>query len=166
MYSENEVRLGGNLTRAPELRQISGDNSVADFGLAVNRRGINGKDEVLFIDITCWGKTAENCAKFLQKGSNVAIKGRLVMEQWTGKDGTQKSKLKVTATEVQFVSQPKSAQQDEEDHGGSNGYQKRPYNAPGRPAAPPRRGVDPEYAPPVRNQPDDYADDGDELPPF
>ena len=165
MYSENEVRLGGNLTRAPELRQISGDNSVADFGLAVNRRGINGKDEVLFIDITCWGKTAENCAKFLQKGSNVAIKGRLVMEQWTGKDGTQKSKLKVTATEVQFVSSPKSASADDE--GGNGSYRKQPYpSGNSRPAAPPRRGVDPEYAPPVRNQPDDYADDGDELPPF
>lgn len=165
MYVENEVRLGGNLTRDPELRQISNDNAVTDFGIAVNRRGMNGKDEVLFIDITCWGKTAENCAKFLHKGSNVAIKGRLVMEQWTGKDGTTKSKLKVTATEVQFVSPPKSAQQDESGSGNNN-YQPRPYSGNSRPATPPRRGVPEEYAPPVRNQPDDYADDGDELPPF
>lgn len=164
MYSENEVRLGGNLTRPPELRQISGDNSVADFGLAVNRRGNNGKDEVLFIDITCWGKTAENCAKFLQKGSNVAIKGRLVMEQWTGKDGTQKSKLKVTATEVQFVSSPKSASADDE--GGNGSYRKQQYSGNSRPAATQRRTVSEDYAPPMRgNQADDFGEDG-ELPPF
>ena len=81
MASYNRVILLGNLTRDPELRYIPSGMAVSDVGLAVNdrRKNANGEwvDEVTFVDVTLWGRTAEVASEYLTKGSPVFIEGRL-----------------------------------------------------------------------------------------
>ena len=112
MASFNKVLLIGNLTRDPELRYTSGGTAVASFGLAVNRKfkqGEEWKDEVCFVDITVWAKQGENCAEYLNKGSQAFIEGRLNYQTWEDKQsGQQRSKLEVVANNVQFLSKPGS----------------------------------------------------------
>ena len=107
MASFNKVLLMGNLTRDPELRYTSGGTAVASFGLAVNRKfkqGEEWKDEVCFVDITVWAKQGENCAEYLNKGSQAFIEGRLNYQTWEDKQsGQQRSKLEVVANNVQFL---------------------------------------------------------------
>jgi single-strand DNA-binding protein len=108
MASFNKVLLLGNLTRDPELRYTASGAAVASLGLAVNRRykqGEQWKDEVCFVDITVWAKQGENCAEFLNKGSQVFIEGRLNYQAWES-DGQKRSKLEVVANNVQFLSRP------------------------------------------------------------
>ena len=100
--------LLGNLTRDPELRHTPKGSAVADVGLAVNRRVPDGgggwKDETTFIDVTLWGTTAENAAKYLSKGRPVFIEGRLDLQIWDDKEtGQKRSKLKVVGENVQFL---------------------------------------------------------------
>ena len=110
MASLNKVFLIGNLTRDPELRYLTGGNSaVCEFGIAINRRfmqnGNQEKEETCFLEIVVWGKQAETCSRFLQKGSTIFIEGRLVYDQWTEKDTQKKrSRVRVTAERVQFLS--------------------------------------------------------------
>lgn len=118
----NRVFLMGNLTRDPELRYIPSGQAVCTLGLAVNNKygtGDDKKEEVLFIDVNVWGKSAENCAEYLKKGRLVFIEGRLKWRQWE-KDGQKKSKIDVTAISVQFMptgggggGQPKQQSEDE-----------------------------------------------------
>lgn len=105
MASFNRVILVGNLTRDPELRYIPSGTAVSDIGLAVNdriKRGDQWVDEVTFVDITLWGRTAEIANEYLSKGSPVLIEGRLKLDRWE-KDGQKHSKLKVTADRLQML---------------------------------------------------------------
>ncbi len=109
MASLNKVFLMGNLTREPELRYTPGSNmAVCEFGMAINRRfQSNGqeKDDTCFLDIVVWGKQAESCQRYLQKGASVFVEGRLVYEQWTERETQKKrSRIRVTAERVQFMS--------------------------------------------------------------
>ncbi|HEV58871.1 MAG TPA: single-stranded DNA-binding protein [Phycisphaerales bacterium] len=95
----NRVILGGHLTRKPELRYTHNDVPVASGGLAVNRRwkGKDGQDrnEVCFVDFDIWGARGEALAKHFDKGDPILIEGRLVLDEWTAKDGTRRQRLKV-----------------------------------------------------------------------
>jgi single-strand DNA-binding protein len=105
MASFNRVVLLGNLTRDPELRYIGSGMAVSDIGLAVNdrvKRNDQWVDEVSFVDVTLWGRTAEIANEFLNKGSSVLIEGRLKMESWE-KDGQKRSKLKVVCEKMVLV---------------------------------------------------------------
>lgn len=106
-FSYNRTMLAGNLTRDPVVRFLANEQAVANFGLAVNRRfkGSDGqlKDEVTFVDIECWGRTAELVGQYLTKGRGCFVEGRLKLDQWDDKDGQKRSKLKVVADEVRFV---------------------------------------------------------------
>lgn len=103
----NRVLLGGNLTRDPQVRFLNNDKAVADFGLAINRRfkGNDGqmKDEVTFVDVEAWGRTAELVGQYLTKGRSCFVEGRLKLDQWEDKEGQKRSKLKVIADSVQFL---------------------------------------------------------------
>jgi single-strand DNA-binding protein len=108
MADLNEVRLIGRLTRDPELRSTPSGMAVCSLGLATGRkyRGQDGvlKDETTFVDITCWAKTAENVVKYLKKGKQIFVAGRLRYETWEDKQTHQKrSKLSVVAENVQFL---------------------------------------------------------------
>ena len=105
MASFNKVMLMGNLTRDPELRFTANGSAVASFGLAVNRKFKHGdewKDDVCFVDITVWGKQAENCQKYLSKGRPAFIEGYLKFSTWES-EGQKKNKLEVVANTVQFL---------------------------------------------------------------
>jgi single-strand DNA-binding protein len=106
MASFNRVILLGNVTRDLELRSIPSGTAVVDIGLAVNdrRKSPSGEwvDEVTFIDVTLWGRTAEVAAEYLSKGSPVLIEGRLKLDTWEA-DGQKKSKLKVIGEKMQMI---------------------------------------------------------------
>lgn len=103
----NKVFLMGNLTRDVEVRQLPSGGSVANIGLAVNRRfktqDGQQREETTFVDCEAWGRTAEVMAQYLSKGRPVFIEGRLRLDQWQDKDGGNRSKLKVIVENFQFV---------------------------------------------------------------
>ena len=98
----------GNLTRDPELKKTKSGAAVGELGLAMNRSwtGEDGQrhDETTFVDVVVWGRSAENTAKYLQKGRSVLIEGRLQLDSWQdAKSGQNRSKLRVVAESVQFL---------------------------------------------------------------
>lgn len=105
----NKVILLGNLTRDVELTYTQGGLAIGKFGLAVNRKlkdKVTGetKEEVMFIDVALFGRTAEIASQYLSKGKRVLIEGRLTLEQWEDKSsGAKRSKHTVTADSVQFI---------------------------------------------------------------
>ena len=108
MASFNKVILLGNLTRDPEVRYTPKGSAVTDIGLAVNRvytpEGGEKREEVTFIDITLWGRTAEIAGEYLKKGRPVLIEGRLQLDTWDDKQSGQKrSKLKVIGESMQLL---------------------------------------------------------------
>jgi single-strand DNA-binding protein len=111
----NRVIIGGRLTRDPELKQVGAKGtSVANLGLAVNRvrgTGSERQEEVCFVDATAWGKQAEVITKYLSKGDQILIEGRLSYESWDAQDGTKRSKLKVTVEKFEFVGGGKKEEQ-------------------------------------------------------
>ncbi|MEG1979546.1 MAG: single-stranded DNA-binding protein [Victivallaceae bacterium] len=114
MASLNKVLLMGNLTRTPELRATSGGQSVCEFGMAMNRRFVsNGqeRDETCFVEIVVWGKQGESCKRYLDKGSQVFVEGRLTFEQWEDRDThAKRSRLRIVAERVQFLGSPRGAE--------------------------------------------------------
>lgn len=107
----NRVLLAGNLTRDPQIRFLANEKAVGEFGLAVNRRfkDANGeaKEEVTFVDIEVWGRTAELVGQYLTKGKGCFIEGRLKLDSWDDKEtGQKRSKLRVVADQVQFTGSP------------------------------------------------------------
>ncbi|MBF0484849.1 MAG: single-stranded DNA-binding protein [Candidatus Omnitrophica bacterium] len=110
-FEINSVIIGGNLAKDVALKTIPSGQKVASMVVASNRTYmVNGeqKKEVLFMDIDVWGVQAENCNKYLKKGSPVVCTGRLRQEQWQTDAGEKRSRIKVVATNVQFLSSPKS----------------------------------------------------------
>ena len=112
MASMNRVFLMGNLTRDPEVRYLPAGQAVTELRLAVNRKFKTQKgeekEEVCFVDVNAWGVTAENCAKYLNKGSQILVEGRLQYHEWE-KDGKKNSRLRVHADNVQFMGAPRGA---------------------------------------------------------
>ncbi len=109
MASFNKVILVGNLTRDPEVRYTTGGTAVCDISLAVNaqwtdKRTNERKEEVTFIDVTLWGRTAEIAGEYLAKGRPVLVEGRLQQDRWDDKEtGQKRSKLKVVADSMQLL---------------------------------------------------------------
>ena len=108
MANFNQVTLIGNLTRDLELRYTPKGTAVAKAGLAINRKWTNDsgerKEEVVFVDVDMFGKTAENTAQYMRKGGNILISGRLKLDKWDDKQtGQKKSRLGVIAESVQFL---------------------------------------------------------------
>jgi single-strand DNA-binding protein len=108
MANFNKVILAGNLTRDPELRYTPKGTAVAKIGLAINRtwRTETGeqKEEVTFVDVDAFGKTAETIGQYFKKGRPILIEGRLRYETWEDKQTNQKrSKLGVVMEGFQFM---------------------------------------------------------------
>jgi len=108
MASFNKVILVGNLTRDPELRYTPKGTAIAKIGLAVNRVWTNEagekKEEVTFVDVDVFGRTAENVGQYLRKGRPILVEGRLRLDQWDDKQtGQKRSRLGVVAETVQFL---------------------------------------------------------------
>ncbi len=127
MTSFNKVILLGNLTRDPEIRYTPNGSAVASFALAVNRKykqGDETREEVSYIDIVVFGKQAENCGQYLNKGDAALIEGRLQQRRWDDKEtGQKRSKVEVAAQSVTFMPKRQSA-------GGHGGGQPHPEPMP------------------------------------
>ncbi len=113
MASFNKVILVGNLTRDPELRYTPKGTAIAKIGLAVSHKWKNEagelKEDVLFVDVDCFARTAENVGQYMRKGSAILIEGRLRLDTWDDKQTNQKrSKINVVAETVQFLGSPRS----------------------------------------------------------
>jgi single-strand DNA-binding protein len=103
--SLNSVNIMGNLTRDPELKTIPSGKSVCSLSIANNRVYTkNGErvTEVSYFDIEVWGVIAENCAKYLKKGSGIIVEGRLKQDRWE-KDGKTQSKVRIAANSIHFM---------------------------------------------------------------
>ncbi|MEA3418268.1 MAG: single-stranded DNA-binding protein [Campylobacterota bacterium] len=115
----NKIILMGNLTRDIEIRYSQGGSAIGNTGIATNRKWKSQtgeqKEEVMFVDLTFFGRTAEIANQYLRKGSKVLVDGRLSLDQWTAQDGTKRSKHAVIVENLQML--PKS---DNPAEGGGN----------------------------------------------
>jgi len=166
MANLNKVMLIGNLTRDPEMKYTPKGTAIAEIGLAVNRNYTTEsgekREEVTFIDITLWGRTAEVVGEFCKKGRPIYVEGRLQLDSWDDKQtGQKRSKLKVVGDAIQLLGSREGGGGGGggggENYGGGGGDEPRggrPQGRPaGRPAPPPRPPVDPDLDVP-----------GDEIP--
>ncbi len=111
----NKVILVGNLTRDPELITTNNGISLCRFSLAVQRRfsSNEGERDVDFINIVVWRGQADNCYKYLKKGSKAGVVGSLQTRSYDGTDGTKKYSTEVVADEVEFLSTKGTASSEE-----------------------------------------------------
>jgi single-strand DNA-binding protein len=108
MASFNKVILIGNLTRDPELRYTPKGTAIAKVSLAVNRtwkdEAGEKREEVTFVEVDAFGRTAENIGQYLRKGRPCLIEGRLKLDQWDDKTtGQKRSRLGVVCETCQFL---------------------------------------------------------------
>lgn len=103
----------GNLTKDPEVRMTQAGDPVCPFSIAVSRntKDESGNRETDFFDVVAWKKTAENCGKYLKKGSKVAIVGRVQNRSWTAQDGSKRYKTEIIAEQVEFLTPKQDAPQ-------------------------------------------------------
>lgn len=135
MANFNKVILAGNLTRDPEVRYTPKGTAIAKFGMAINRtwKSETGetKEEVTFVDIDAFGRSAEVVGQYLKKGRPVLVEGRLKLDTWEDKNTHQKvSKLKVMMESFSFL--------DSRGDGGGGGGEsfRKPAAAPAAASAP------------------------------
>lgn len=105
----NNVTVTGRATKDTEVRTTTSGKEVATISLAVN--GMSEKvnlfdvmsEKVNFFDVVCWGKTAEIAGKFVQKGKQVAVSGRLQQRKWQDKDGNNRNAFEIVANQVKLL---------------------------------------------------------------
>lgn len=135
MANLNKVLLLGNVTRDPEIRYTPKGSAVCDLGVAVNRAYTTDsgekREEVTFVDVTLWGRTAEVASEYLKKGRPVFVEGRLQMDTWDDKQtGQKRTRLRVVAENMQLLGgRPQG--------GGDTGESRQP-------SAPPKKSASPE----------------------
>jgi len=137
----NKVILICNLTRDIELKYTQGGSAIANLGVATNRKWKDKntgelKEEVTFVDVTVFGKSAETANQYLKKGSKVLIDGRLKFDQWTDQSGQKRSKLSVVAESLQFLDSKKQSNQNQSYSQPQQNDQNN-YQQPNQQAAPP-----------------------------
>lgn len=105
--SFNKIAIIGNLGRDPELRYTPQGDAVCDFSVAVNdrKRDKSGEfqDNTTWFKVTLWRKQAENASKYLAKGRQVYVEGRLQVEEWNDRDGKTRYSLVIQGSELQFL---------------------------------------------------------------
>jgi len=149
MANFNKVILAGNLTRDPEVRYTPKGTAIAKLGMAINRTWKTDtgetKEEVTFVDVDAFGRTAEVISQYLKKGRPILVEGRLKLDQWDDKQtGQKRSRLGVVLENFQFLD---SGRGDGSGGGGGGGgrsfSQAPPSNAPASPDTPEPEGPDP-----------------------
>ncbi|MGB5505525.1 MAG: single-stranded DNA-binding protein [Sulfurovum sp.] len=128
----NKIILAGNLTRDIEIKYTQSGSAIGSTAIATSRKFKSQtgeqKEEVLFVDLTFFGRTAEIANQYLRKGSKVLVDGRLKLDQWTAQDGSKRSKHSVTVENLQML-----GSKDEAAPMGGNAYSQQggtDYNAP------------------------------------
>ena len=114
----NKIILIGRLTKAPDLRYTPNGAAVCTFTLAVNRPySKDGEQEADFINIVVWNKAGENAAKYLAKGRQAAVEGRLQIRTYDGDDGKKRWVTEVVADRVEFIGSAGAQKQEDETFG-------------------------------------------------
>lgn len=112
----NKATIIGNLTRDPELKSLPNGTAVASFSLATNRvwkdKDGTKKEAVEFHNIVVFGKQAENAARYLKKGGQALVEGRLQTRSWEA-DGQKKQRTEIVADFVQFGAQKATATEEQ-----------------------------------------------------
>lgn len=110
----NKIILEGHLVRDIELRYTQSGSAIGSSGIAVNHKyktqAGEQKEEVMFVDLTFFGRSAEIANQYMRKGSHALIDGRLKLEQWTAQDGTKRSKHVVIVENLQMLGSKNDAQ--------------------------------------------------------
>ena len=165
----NKIILAGNLTRDIEVRYTQSGAAIGNTAIATTRKFKSQtgeqKEEVLFVDITFFGRTAEIANQYLRKGSKILVDGRLKLDQWTAQDGSKRSKHSVTVESMTML----GSKNDEQGGGyaapmGGDTYaqpspQQESYSAPSQPA----QQAAPQQQAPVSNIPEIDINE-DEIP--
>lgn len=152
----NVVAIMGRLAADPQLRQTTTGKNVASFRIACDRgrRDANGQSQADWLDVVAWDRTAEFVCKYFQKGSLIAIDGRLQSRSYQDKNGQNRTAVEIVAQHANFCGSKESTSPASQ-------------NAAQRPAAPAQRTQgEPDAAPPAysQGQADDFAlieDEGD-----
>ena len=149
----NKIIIAGNLSKDIEVRYSQSGSAIANTAIATTRKfkGADGtqKEEVLFVDVTFFGRTAEVANQYLRKGSKVLLDGRLKLDQWTAQDGSKRSKHSVSVENLTML--------DSKATGESAAPNTQPHQAPTQEAyTPPPRET---HAPQVPQM-----DESDEIP--
>jgi len=125
----NITHLRGNLTRDIEIRYASTGTAIAKTAIATSKKFTsNGerKEEIMFIDITFFGKSAETANQYLNKGSNIIVTGRLIFQSWVDRNGTKRTKHELIVETMEMVDTRTKAPSDLQNTQGmpqSNGVQ-------------------------------------------
>ena len=116
----NKVMIIGNLGREPELRYTPSGRPVTTFPVAVSRtwKGNNGENrsDTEWFKIVAWGKLAEICKEYLNKGQQVYIEGRLQTRQWDDKEGQKRTTVELIATEMTMLGDRREKNQTEDNN--------------------------------------------------
>lgn len=105
MQDLNSVMVEGRLTRDPEIKYTGKGTAVCNLSIANNRRWKEGqeeKEETSFFDIVAWGRQAETCGEYLEKGRGVRVFGRMQQQRWES-DGQKRNKIVINADHVEFM---------------------------------------------------------------
>ncbi len=100
----NKVVLTGRLTRDPEMRSLASGKTVTQFGIATNEYAGGGKERAEYHNIVTWDRLAEICGRYLGKGQQVAIEGRIQTRTWDDDRGQRHWKTEVVANTVEMLS--------------------------------------------------------------
>ena len=125
----NKVILGGNLTRDCEIRYTQSGTAIANTAIATSRKfksqSGEQKEEVCFVDITFFGRSAEVANQYLHKGSKILVEGRLNFDQWVDQNGGKRSKHSVIVETMQMLG---SRNDNQSNNSQSNYQQQQNYN--------------------------------------
>lgn len=129
----NKVILIGRLTKDPDLRYTQTGKAVCNFTLAVDRpfSSANGEREADFINIVVWNRPAENTAKYMAKGRQCAVEGRLQIRSYEGNDGQRRYVTEVVANTVEFIGGNSGARGNDDGFSNAGQSQGDFYEAPG-----------------------------------
>lgn len=121
MANVNKVILIGRTTSDLELRYTPKGTAVVNVDLAINRKSKEKEDEVVFVRVTFWGKTAETLAEYVEKGTQLFVEGRLINDSYTDKDsGKTFSRLSIWGDHFQFTEPKKQYDQEKENNDSDN----------------------------------------------
>ena len=107
----NRVIITGNLGQKPELKKANSGLAITNLRVATNERVKDGdqwKDHTEWHTIVVFGKQAENCEQFLDKGSKVAVEGKIRTRQWEDKEGNKRYNTEIVADRVEFMTRPEN----------------------------------------------------------
>lgn len=105
MSAVNVVMLLGNATRDTELRKTKSGKSVANVRLATNRM-VKGKESTQFHTVICWEELAKTVAKYVKKGKQIFVEGRLEYRTFEDEEGKERGVCEIIARDVQFLGSP------------------------------------------------------------